>query len=66
MRKASATSDTSRGARIATLERTVGQLWSQLAALQTRVGTLEVAHKAQQQADARQVGNVAERGTPAQ
>jgi hypothetical protein len=57
MKKASATGDPSRGARIATLERTVGQLLNQLTALQTRVGLLE-AHQAHQETLARLGGAV--------
>lgn len=43
MKKASSTRDTSRGARIVKLEQGLVQLWSQVTALQTRVGALEMA-----------------------
>jgi hypothetical protein len=59
MKKASTTGELSRETRIAMLERSLAQLLSQLTALQTRVGRLEVAHTAQQHSDAPQVGNVA-------
>lgn len=55
MKRALSTRDTSRGARIATLECGLAQLMSQLTALQTRVGTLEVGNRAQQKAVARQL-----------
>ena len=46
MDNVNATAVPSRGARIATLERALAQILSQLTALQTRVGILE-AHQAQ-------------------
>jgi hypothetical protein len=60
MKKASGTRDTSRGTRIATLERELAQLLSQLTALQTRVGTLEGVNSEHQKAVSRQLETVAE------
>ena len=65
MKKARTTRDSSRGTRIAMLERSLAQLWSQLTAVQTRVGTLEVAHKAQQETRARQPAALAGPAKPA-
>jgi hypothetical protein len=52
--------NTSRGTQIATLERAWAQLLSQLTALETRVGALEAAQKAQQETLTRLSGPVAE------
>ena len=65
MKKARTTRDVSRGTRIAMLERSLAQLWSQLTAVQTRVGKLEVAQKAQQETLARQPATLAGPATPA-
>jgi len=59
MKKAGTIRDTSRGTRIALLERGLAQLLSQLTALQKRVGTLETANKAPQETHARQFETVA-------
>ena len=55
MKKARTTRDTPRESRIATLEGGLAQLFGQLTALQTRVGSLEAANRAQQEALAQQV-----------
>jgi hypothetical protein len=63
MKKANRTGVTSRGTQIATLERALAQLLSQLTALQTRVGALEACYQGHQDTLARLTHAVAALGT---
>jgi len=64
MRKVSVAGDNSREARIVRLEYGLAQLWSQVTALQTRVGTLEARHKTQKETHTVTLGAVGEQVAP--